>query len=184
MATSTSLLTAEQFVALPDAFEHPVELVKGKLVETTPAMPRHGQICAKVGHLLQVYLEQHPLGVGVSNDSCILTERDPDSVRGADIAYYSYERVPKGPLLAGLLPVAPELVVEVLSPHDRWSELHTKIGEYLTVGVQTVCVLDDTTRTLHAFYADRPLQVFRAAEEFILPGLLPGFSVNVQRFFE
>jgi Uma2 family endonuclease len=184
MATSTSLLTAEQFAALPESFDRPVELIKGNVVEMNPPMPRHGQICFRVGHLLQTYLDTHPLGVILSNDSGILTERDPDTVRGADIAYYSYDRVPKGPLPAGLLPLAPELVVEVLSPHDRWNELHEKIGEYLTVGVRTVGVLDDTTRTLHLFYADRPLQVLQATDEFTLPELLPDFCVKVQRFFE
>lgn len=184
MATSASHLTAEQFAALPEMFEFPVELVKGNVVEMNPPMPRHGQICMRVGHILQTYLDNNPIGIVLCNDAGILTERDPDSVRGADIAYYSYERVPKGPLPAGLLPVAPELVFEILSPHDRWSETHTKIGEYLAVGVQAVCVLDDKDQTLHAFYSQRSPQVFQAADDFTLPDLLPGFSVKVQRFFE
>src|SRR5690606_14319584 len=120
------------FAALPEMFEFPVELVKGNLVEMNPPMPRHGQLCFRAGYLLQIYLDTHPLGIILCNDAGILTERDPDSVRGADIAYYSYDRVPKGPLPAGLLPVVPELAIVVLSPSDRWSQLHSKIGEYLT----------------------------------------------------
>ena len=36
------------------------------------------------------------LGRVVTNDSGIVTQRDPDTVRGADVAYYSYARLPKG----------------------------------------------------------------------------------------
>ena len=184
MATATSILTAEEYMALPDSFDGPTELVKGVLITMTPPPPRHGEICGQLVYLPRRYLEDHPLGRVVCNDSSMLTERDPDSVRGPDIAFYSYERVPKGPLPRRLLPVSPEAVFEVRSPSDRWSELHTKVGEYLTAGVKAVCVLDDDTRTMHVFYADREPQVLKAEDEFTLPDILADFSVKVARFFE
>jgi Uma2 family endonuclease len=120
----------------------------------------------------------------VSNDAGIITERDPDSVRGADIAYYSFERVPKGPLPEGLLSTAPELVFEVLSPSDRWSDVQVKVAAYLEVGVTAVCVVDDDTRSVHVFRPDQPMRVFKTAEEFSLPDVLGEFRVKVERFFE
>jgi Uma2 family endonuclease len=184
MATATTLLTAEQFATLPDTVHRSIELVKGNLVEMNPPVPRHGEICFRVAHILGVYLDDQPLGRIVTNDSNVLIERDPDTVRGADVAYYSYQRVPKGPLPPGFLPVAPELVFEVLSPNDRWSAMHSKIADYLTAGVQAVCVLDDSTRTLQTFYSDRPLQVYSAQDEFTLPEILSEFRVRVEKFFE
>lgn len=129
-------------------------------------------------------MENNSIGRVLSNDSNMITERDPDSVRGPDVAYYSYQRVPKGPLTATLLPVAPELVFEVRSPSDRWSELHVKVAEYLNVGVQAVCVLDDSTRSVHVFYADHEPQVLTAEDEFSLPEILGEFREKVERFFE
>jgi Uma2 family endonuclease len=184
MATATSLLTAEEYMALPDSLDGPTELVKGVLVTMPPPWPRHGELCARVSYLLQRYLEDHTIGRVLINDSSMITERDPDTVRGPDVAYYSYERVPKGPLSADLLPVAPELVFEVRSPSDRWSELHVKVGEYLRVGVRAVCVLDDDTRSIHIFYADREPQVLTVDDEFSLAGILGEFRVKVARFFE
>ncbi|MGD9635373.1 MAG: Uma2 family endonuclease [Pirellulales bacterium] len=182
MATVTSLLTAEEYMALPDSFDGPTELVKRVLVTMPPARPRHGQICAQIVYLLRRYLEDHPIGHVVSNDSSMLTERDPDSVRGPDVAYYSFERVPQGPLPAGLLPVAAELVFEVRSPNDRWSELHAKVAEYLAVGVRSVCVLDDETKSVHSFHAERANEIFEADDELTLPDLLHDFRVVVQQF--
>ena len=184
MSTATALLTAEEYMALPDSFEGPTELVKGVLVTMPPPRPRHGEICAQIVYLLKSFLDDNPMGRVVSNDSSMITERDPDSVRGPDVAFYSYERVPKGPLSPGLLPVAPELVFEVLSPSDRWSKLHEKIAEYLGVGVLSVCLLDDQTKSVHVFHADHEPQVLEANDEFALPEILGEFRAEVERFFE
>jgi Uma2 family endonuclease len=184
MATATSLLTAEQYMAIPDSFEGPTELVKGVLITMTPPPPRHGEICAQIVYLLRRYLDDYPIGRVVSNDSSMLTERNPDSVRGPDVSFYSYKRVPKGPLPPGLLTVSPELVFEVRSPSDRWSEMHIKVAEYLNAGVQAVCVADDGTKSLHTFFADREPRMLSAGDEFSLPSILGEFRVGVQRFFE
>ncbi len=184
MATAISLMTAEEYAALPEYHGYPTELVKGSLITMVPPMPRHGQICSQIIYLLRRYLDDHPMGIVLSNDSGVITERDPDTVRGADIAFYSYQRVPKGPLPNGLLVVAPELVFEVRSPNERWSKLHEKVAEYLNVGVQVVCVVEDDSRSVHIFCADLEPQVLNAADEFTLSGILGDFRVKVERFFE
>jgi Uma2 family endonuclease len=184
MATATSLMTAEQYLALPDSFDGPTELVKGELVTMPPSRPRRGEICVKISYLLCRYLDDHPMGRVVGNDAGVITERDPDSVRGPDVAYYSYNRVPRGPLPNGLLPIAPELAFEVRSPNDRWSKLHVKVSEYLEAGVMAVCVVDDETKSVHLFHADHPTQVLKADDVFALPHILGDFHVKVARFFE
>jgi len=112
------------------------------------------------------------------------TERDPDTVRGPDVCYYSYARVPKGPLPPGLLPAAADLVFEVRSPNDRWADLHAKTAEYLNAGVQTVCVVDDDSKSVHIFHANKPPQVLAVTDRLALPEILPGFDVPVDRIFE
>jgi Uma2 family endonuclease len=184
MATGTTLLTAEEYATLPESFDGPTELVRGILITMPPTRPRHGEICARVSYLLQCYLEDRDIGRVVTNDAGIITERNPDSVRGADIAYYSYGRVHKGPLPDGLLEVTPEIVFEVLSPTDRWSDVQVKVAEYLNAGVQSVCVVDDDTRSVHVFHVDQPMRVYKTAEEFSLPDILEGFAIKVTRFFE
>jgi len=184
MATGTSFMTAQEYAELPDPHGYPTELVKGVLKTMAPTRPRHGRICARISYYLQRYLEDHDVGQVMTNDSGVITERDPDTVRGADVAYYSFERVPKGPLPTGLLEVAPDLVFEVLSPTDRWSEVQVKVGEYLDAGVRAVCVVDDDTRSVHIFRLEQPTQVFKGGDEFALPDVLAGWSLATSRFFE
>ena len=140
--TTPALLTAEEFAQRPDP-GYPEELVRGRIVPMPMPKPRHGEICNRVGRILGDYGEDRDLGRVLSNDTGVITERGPDTVRGADISFYSFARVPKGPLPDRYLDTPPDLVVEVLSPSDRWPKVLAKVAEYLDAGTTVVLVLDD-----------------------------------------
>jgi Uma2 family endonuclease len=183
MATATkTLLTAAEYGRLPD--NGPTELVRGRIVALNMPYPRHGEICITIGYLLRRYLEDDDRGRVVSNDSGTVTERDPDTVRGMDVAFYSYQRVPRGPLPRKYLEVSPEAVWEVLSPSDRLPDVMIKVGEYLNAGVIAVCVVDEDAQTVTVHRVGSQPQVFRADDEFMLPDILGEFRVVVRRFFE
>lgn len=176
------LLTVEQYVRLPDS-GRPTELVRGKVVEMSLPTPRHGQICNEVAWLLNSHVRPNTLGEVVSNDSGIITRRDPDSMRGADVAFYSRARVGSGRLPDGYLDKVPDLVVEVLSDFDRWSAILAKVAEYLAAGVTAVCILDPSDETAYVYHGDRPVRILTGAQEFALPDLLGDFRVQVAEFF-
>jgi len=186
MATATSaqrLLTAEEYGRLPDDGRK-TELVRGEVVEMPMPYPRHGEICVQIAYLIRRFLEEHPVGRVIGNDSGVITEHNPDTVRGADVAYYSFARVPAGPMPRNqYLTVVPELVFEVRSPGDYWRGVVGKVNEYLKAGVSVVCVVDDPTEQVRVFDDDgvHPLGGDDALE---FPKLLPGFSVPVRRLFE
>jgi len=183
MATAEVLMTAEEFGQRPDP-GYPEELVQGRIVAMPPADRRHGRTCLKAGRIFDTYAEEHDLGRVMSNDSGIITERDPDTVRGADVAYYSYARLPKSPLPAGYGPEVPELVVEVRSSGDSWREIVRKVSEYLMAGVLKVIVLDPGSRKAHVYSVDDEPTIPGPEDELTLPDLLPGFRVAVHRFFD
>jgi Uma2 family endonuclease len=176
------LLTAEEYGRLPD-LGRPTELVRGRIVEMNDPYPRHGQICALVAHLIQQYLDSHDIGHVMSNDAGVVVERGPDTVRGPDISFISYRMVPKGPLPAKYLDVAPELILEVRSPTDRWAKVLQKVAEYLTAGTEIVCVIDPESETVQSHFADKPTETLSGNDELSFPNLLPGFRVPIQRFF-
>jgi len=185
MATASAqrILTAEEFGDRPDP-GYPEELVRGRISRMPPPKPRHGEICNRIGRLLGNFVEEHDLGRVLSNDSGVITERGPDTVRGADVAYYSYGRVPKGPLPNQYLDVAPELIVEVLSPGNRGADVFAKVAEYLRAGVSIVVLLDDGRRVVQLFDADGGARTLGPEDELTIPELLPDFRVNVSRIFE
>jgi Uma2 family endonuclease len=186
-ATTTSatphLLTAAEYAQLPDQ-GIPTELVRGRVVEMNIPAPRHGEICANITTLINPHVRGRGLGRVVCNDGGILTQRDPDTVRGGDVAYYSYARVPQAPLPPGYLDVVPELVFEVRSPTERWSRLISKAGEYLEAGVAVVCLLDQVSETVQVYRPDELPRTLHADDELHLPDVLGEPRVPARRFFE
>ena len=182
-APAAALLTAEQFAQRPDP-GYPEELVRGRIVPLPQPNRRQGQICNKAGRILGNYAEEHDLGHVLSNDAGVITERDPDTVRGADVAFYSFDRLPRGPLPASYGPEVPELIIEVRSPSERWPRVLAKVAEYLEAGVSFVVVLDDERRSTHVFGVDGTNRMLGPDDELTLTELLGELRVAVRRFFE
>jgi hypothetical protein len=86
-AEAPKLLTAEEFARMPDP-GHPEELVRGRIVPLPYPDRRHDQIFGNVILPLGRFLEVHDLG-HVCNGTGVITERGPDTIRGADITLYS-----------------------------------------------------------------------------------------------
>ncbi|MFL5243333.1 MAG: Uma2 family endonuclease [Gemmataceae bacterium] len=177
------LLTVEEYRVLPDR-GYPTELVGGRIVPMNMPSTRHGFHCARIVYILSRFLEDHPSGRIVSNDSGIVTEHGPDTVRGADVAYYSYSRLPKGPLPEGYSEQAPEILFEVRSPRDRRAEILAKVAEFQKAGVLVVCVLDSQSNHLAVYRADEVECILKPGDVLSFPGILDGFSIDIARFFE
>lgn len=182
-ATTSTRLTVEEFARRPDP-GHPEELVRGEVVARAFPGARHGQVCTSALMVIVEPIERHDLG-RLLMGSGVITGRNPDSVRGPDLSFYSYDRLPRGPLGHDYGPKVPELVVEVLSFDDRWRDLHEKVAEYLAAGVTAVLVLDPDTSTAHVMHADQPTRVLGPEETLTLPDILGAdFQVLVGRFFD
>jgi len=114
----------------------------------------------------------------------IYTKRGPDRVRAADAAFITNDRYERLTSRQGFLDVAPQLVVEVLSPTDPAGGLVQKLREYFAAGVLLVWVVDPEARAVLAYRSLTDVREFK--EQDRLPGddVLPGFETPVAGFFE
>jgi Uma2 family endonuclease len=181
--TAARILTVEEYANLPPS-PTPTELVRGRVVELNVPTPRHGEICANIVLQVGPHVRTQGLGRLVTNDSGVVTEREPDAVRGADVAFFSYHRVPRGPLPPGYLAVVPELIFEVRSATDRWPPLLAKASEYLEAGVTVVCLLDQVSEAVQIYRADELPRTLHGDDELHLPDVLGDLRVPVRLFFE
>ena len=185
MATvSEKLLSAEEYLEVAAEDERPTELVRGRIIDITPPFFPHGRTCSRVDRLIGGYVEERGLGHVVCNDSGVVTERNPDTVRGADFAFYSYARLPKEPVPQRYPSVAPDLVIEVRSPNDRWGQILAKVAEYLEAGAGVVCVLDPQTETARVFRPDGDIAILAGDQELAFPDVLGELRVPLRRLFE
>jgi Uma2 family endonuclease len=182
MANTTvdaALLTAEQAAALGDI--GPYELVEGRIVHMAPTGDEHARTESRLTYLLGVFVYPNRLGELYNGEAGIIVRRNPDTVRGADIAFIARARVAPG--TGKFLAVVPDLVVEIVSPDDRWSEITRKVGEYFAAGVRLVWVVDPDARTVHVYTSPNTSRTF--GEGDTLPGddVLPGFALPVAEIF-
>lgn len=191
MSTATEeILTCDEFIRKYGDCSG-VELIDGRVVwggkhsaqRTEADMPKfpHGVVCYTASRLFGDFIQTNRLGWVATNDTFVRTKAS--SVRGADMLYVSYARLPQGDPPADL-PLAPDLVVEVRSPTDRISQLTDKALEYLRAGVKVVVVVDPSVRSVAVFREDELPFRLANGDELTLPDVLPGFSVAVARFFE
>lgn len=181
--TDKALLTADEFLNL-DLGDGTYELVRGEVIEMPPARPEHGRVCINVGFVLESFGRQTGYGYALGNDTVVQTERGPDTVRGADVCFYSQVRWPRAELGNRLPPVVPDLVVEVYSPSDRPSQTRAKVNEYLDAGVMLVWVVYPERRTVTIYRPEDPIPT-TLGESDVLEDLpeLPGFRCPVADLF-
>ncbi len=182
-ATPTKLLTAEEFMAA-DLGEGTFELVRGEIVFMPPPRPDHGVVCANAVAILWNFGRKSGFGYVLSNDSAVVTERGPDTVRGPDVCFYSFARWPRTEVGSALPPVPPDLAVEVVSPGNRAGQISRKVAEYQGVGTLLVMVIYPARRSIviHRL-GDEPPITF--GEDAVIENLpeLPGFRSPVADFF-
>jgi Uma2 family endonuclease len=176
-----SLITAEQFETMDGEF--PRDLVRGEIVLMPPPGAVHGHVCGNVVFTLESWARPIDAGIVTANDSAVVTERNPDSVRGCDVAFTCWEKLPDRKVPVGAYRVPPDLVVEVQSPSDRWSDVMAKVGEYLELGVTEVWVVDPEDRSVDVFRDDRKPARLSNDEVLKCPDVLPGFECAVSEFF-
>lgn len=179
---ATKLLTAEEFVAKFSG-DH-VELVDGEVRELTMPHAAHGYINNLLAYYLTQHVRTHDCGRVMTNDTFVLTRRNPDRLRGADICYWSFERLPRGSMPEGLISAPPELVVEVRSPSDRWGVVLEKLGEYLEAGVDVVTLVEPRLQSATVYRQDENNQVVHNGDELTFPDVLPGFGIVISKLFE
>src|SRR6266704_261940 len=129
------------------------ELVRGRLIVHEPPGGRHGNITAILGLRLGQHIDHTDAGAFFVGDTGFTLSRNPDTVRGPDIAFVRKERVPD-PIPSTLLEFAPDLVVEVLSPNDRPGEVLAKVGDWLSAGTTLVWIVDPGHRIARVYRQD------------------------------
>jgi Uma2 family endonuclease len=82
------------------------------------------------------------------------------------------------------LDVAPELIVEITSPSDRWSDIHEKLVEYFTIGVELVWLIDPQLEQIHVYHSLDDVTRLTADNTLTAPNILPGFSLPLSEIFE
>lgn len=177
-----SRLTAKAFAKLaPDL--GPSELERGEVITLSPGGMFHSSVSFRIAQLLGNWADDSNSGRVFVNELGIITERDPDTVRGIDVAYYARTRLGTEEIPESFTDVPPTLAVEVLGRNQSWSKLLRKAAEYLGMGVDRVWIVDGKRRRMAVIRADDEPTMLAERDAVKDAELLPGFRCRVADFF-
>ena len=182
---ASTLMTADafaEFCALPENAERHFELIAGETVEMSRPGDLHGVYCWWIGVLFGQFVLKRGRGTALSNDPGVVTQTEPDTVRGPDLCFYSESR-PLKRMTGGWLREPPALVVEVLSPHDRPNEVVRKVVEYLNGGVSLVWVVDPEACTVLVYRRERAPELKIVGDMLTGEGSLADLAISVADLF-
>jgi Uma2 family endonuclease len=176
------LITGEQLAQMPG--HHLCELIDGRIVPMSPTSREHGRIEANIGAALRGFASTKNLGIVMTGEVGIFTKRSPDRVRAADVVFISHERYQRRDRTRTFLAVAPELVVEILSPENAHIDLHQKVEEYLAIGVRLVLVVDPDAHSITAHRPSGVVDRYVLGQAVTCEDVVPGFVLPVAAAFE
>ena len=173
------LMTAEDLLAMPRGYGKRYELVRGELVERMLAEHPQASAVTWIAYALTQYEVDTGYGQVKSGGPGYRLEFDPDTVRAPDVAWVAPGRIPPG--TQGYPNLAPDLVVEVLSPGQNLAD---KARMWLSYGTREVWVAQPVAPVSVTRYrpGQPPVTLY---DDDVLDGgdLLPGFRIPVWRLF-
>jgi Uma2 family endonuclease len=174
--------TADDLLALADD-ENRYEIVRGELMVMTPASVRHGKFAARLVRAIGSHVEQHALGEAYTAEPGFQLEAKPLTIRAPDVAFVRRERIPPAGEPEGFWAIAPDLVVEIVSPSETAEEVHAKVADYLRAGTQLLWLVYPASRTVMEYRP--PMQAQRLTVEDDLDGgdVVPGFRYPLKQLF-
>lgn len=147
MATRISekkIYTYEDINSLP---EGNYEIIDGERKDMTPTGFEHGDLEGILYEFIKRQLKDK--GYVAVGEVGVVISRNPFRLRAADVVYISKEKSPERP--KGMLEIAPDLIIEILSEDNSANYINDKVKDYLSIGVGRVVLVDPFTETVTVF---------------------------------
>lgn len=180
MVVIKNKLTLQEFLNLPVGDVN-YEFVNGYAV--AKVSPKYFHSTLQSALLLLIHNWCKGKGRVVSEWAIILKRQGEDWVPIPDLTYISYERLPASWKRNEACPIAPELVIEIISPGQFSKQFADKTTDYFKAGISRVWVVDPEARTIEVFSTDGSSQIYTDNMVIIDP-LLAGLDLTVKGVFE
>ena len=173
--------TAESLLALADD-ENRYELVRGELMMMSPSA-RHGKFAARLVRAIGSYVEEHELGEAYTAEPGFELEAEPLTIRAPDVAFVRRDRIPLEGEPEGFWAIAPDLVIEIVSPSEMARQVHERVADYLRAGMRLLWLVYPASQTVMEYRP--PMEAQRLTVEDDLDGgdVVPGFRCPLKRLF-
>ena len=165
------------------------ELIEGEIVPMSPNVSIHAVLIKRVLRLLLPFEDK---GLGeVFTEATFILEEKSDWVKGSripDLMFISAEQLKKHYAQENWeskpFALIPELVVEIVSPTDNYTDVNRKAQLYLADGVKRVWVFDPQAKQIAVHTSGTNTITILQGDDMLIGGsVLPDFKVRVKDIF-
>jgi len=178
MGTTTTLVTVQEFLEMPETEGLIEELIGGEVISMPVSGQPHEVTKSNLARLLVSWLAQNP-GLRVFIETAY--QLNDQTCLIPDISLLATARIVPGS--TGVFQKPPELAIEVVSS-EKAAHLEAKIELYLAYGAKSVWVAYPQRRVVRIFDPAGGARRFEHDEPLVDPNVLPGFSVPTSAIFE
>lgn len=182
MVTTTRLLTLDTFLRMEAEWES-IEVFDGVVEEDEGVGQRHGEVTFEFGRLLGNHIAHRRLGRLTNSDTRFIVQSDRLRVLAPDVAFIRAGRLPPEDQRDRPLALAPDVVVETISPSTSGPAIARKVAYWIAAGVPLVLVVNVRRRIVIAHAPAMPPREYGVGD--ILDGgdVLPELRIDVADIF-
>jgi Uma2 family endonuclease len=180
--TPNKILTLEEFLTLPETKPYS-EYIDGQIIQKPMPQGQHSLIQGELCSVINAVIKVQKMGLALPELRCTFSGHSIVP----DVAVFSWSKLPidKNGDIANKFTLAPDWIIEILSPEQSHTKVTKKILHALNHGTQIGWLIDPEERFVIAYPAGQQPLSFEETDQTILP--VPEFcqelSLTVSHIF-
>jgi Uma2 family endonuclease len=192
MGTQSKQLTYEEYLSMTETNQR-YEIIEGEIRMAPSPTVRHQKLVRRISNVLDEFVSRQNLGVVLLAPMDVVIGKNPLHTRQPDVLYLSNERIATAGYsqsefdLLSCLEVAPDLVIEVLSPNESRRDMKDKLNDYHKIGVKECWLVSHEAQTVEVIDlsgADSAVHALYGIESSLTSKLLNNLSLKLKELFE
>ncbi|MEB3279715.1 MAG: Uma2 family endonuclease [Lyngbya sp.] len=182
MVQSIQTLTLQEFIKQPET-KPASEYIDGNIIQKPMPQGEHSAIQTELATAINASLKQQRIARAFCELRCTFENRSIVP----DISVLTWERIPRqeNGRVANTFPIAPDWMIEILSPEPSQTKVTKKILYSLKYGTQMGWLIDPEDLSVFVHLPDQATTFYdEPTAELPVPGFAKSFKITVQNLFD
>ena len=177
-------LTLETFLALPET-KPASEFIDRKIVQKPMPLGKHSALQSGISELIETEIRERRIACTFPELRCTFN----GSSIVPDIAVFVWQRIPtdEDGEIANVFSIAPDWIIEILSPGQSIARVTKKIIHCLEHGTQMGWLVDPVHKSVLIYQPQRDIEVVETAEEpqaiLSVPSFMTEMTMTIENLF-
>jgi Uma2 family endonuclease len=170
----TKTISLAEFLQLPET-KPASEYIDGEIIEKPMPQGQHSTIQIELASYINTILKKDKIARAFPELRCIFANR----AIVPDIAVFTWEKIPRDPdgKIGNVFNLAPDWMIEILSPEQSQTKVTKKIIHALKYGCQMGWLIDPDEQTIFIYQPKQDIEIIENSEDILI---VPNFATDLQ----